>query len=179
MLFTNHLFPHKEIKNILVSVQSDNYFNDLKLKILSKLEKTPWNRYPDLKANNLMEKITQILNCSSNQIVLGKGSNEVIQSIITSIISTNDKVCVLNPTFPIYKMITNQNDGIIIESKLDEEFKINEKDLLEKALQSKITILCNPNSPTGSLISLDIIEKSFCSIFFLSACGRRVALARL
>tara|TARA_A100001011_G_scaffold71076_1_gene72801 strand:+ start:44074 stop:45138 length:1065 start_codon:yes stop_codon:yes gene_type:complete len=141
-----------------------DWSNDLKLKILSKLEKTPWNRYPDLKANNLMEKIAQILNCSSNQIVLGKGSNEVIQSIITSIISTNDKVCVLNPTFPIYKMITNQNDGIIIESKLDEEFKINEKDLLEKALQSKITILCNPNSPTGSLISLDIIEKILKSI---------------
>ena len=37
-----------------------DWSNDLKLKILSKLEKTPWKRYPDLKANKLMEKIAQI-----------------------------------------------------------------------------------------------------------------------
>ena len=133
--------------------------NDLKLKILRELEKTSWNRYPELKANNLIKKIAKILSCNSNQIVLGKGSNEVIQSIITSIISVNDKVCVLNPTFPIYKMITNQNDGVIIESKLNKDFKINEEDLLHKASKAKITILCNPNSPTGSLVSLDMIEK--------------------
>jgi len=141
-----------------------DWSNDIKLKILSELEKSSWNRYPNLRANSLIEKIAKILNCKSNQIVLGKGSNEVIQSIISATISTNDKVCVLNPTFPIYKMITNQNDGIIVESKLDEEFKINEKDLLDKASQSKITILCNPNSPTGNLISLDTIERIVKSI---------------
>ena len=141
-----------------------DWSNDLKLKILNELQKTSWNRYPDLKANYLIEKIAEILNCTPNQIVLGKGSNEVIQSIISATISNNDKVCILCPTFPIYKMITNQNDGIILESKLDEQFKINEKDLLDKALQSKITILCNPNSPSGTLIAHDTIEKILSSI---------------
>lgn len=132
---------------------------ELKRKIVERLLSVSWNRYPGLVPEKLKDKLSEIVRVAPNQIVVGKGSNEVLQALATVILRPGDTVCTLAPTFAVYRLLSEQRSAKIVESFLDERFRVDTKDLLEKSRQSRMTILCNPNSPTGTLLPLGLIEE--------------------
>ncbi|NOZ04509.1 MAG: histidinol-phosphate transaminase [FCB group bacterium] len=132
---------------------------DFKQKVLKRLLETPWNRYPDLIPNRLKKKLSELIDVSPQQIVVGKGSNEVLQALATVILRPGDEVCILAPTFAVYRMLGEQRSAVITESVLDKEFRVDEEDLLRKSQRAKLTIIPNPNTPTGTLLPLELIDK--------------------
>ena len=118
-----------------------------------------WNRYPDLIPKELKKKIGELNNIDKKGVVIGKGSNEILQALFTACIRSSEPVVTLSPTFAVYKMLAEQKGAQFLESKLDFNFEINLSDLLSKSQHAKLTIICNPNSPTGTLLSINIIEK--------------------
>ncbi len=132
---------------------------DFKQEVLKRLLETPWNRYPELIPERLKRKLGASIGFSPEQIVVGKGSNEVLQALATVILRPGDEVCILAPTFAVYRMLGEQRSAVITESVLDKEFCVDEEDLLRKSQRARLTIIPNPNTPTGTLLALELIDK--------------------
>ena len=130
----------------------------LKAEISDKIQNTDWNHYPDLISTKLKKKIAKLNGLKDDQIIVGKGSNEIFQAIFTATLSKGEEVCLLSPTFAVYQILAEHLEAKVINSTLNKSFEIDENDLLEKSKDAKLTILCNPNSPTGNLIKRDLIE---------------------
>ena len=132
---------------------------DIKESISKSILASDWNRYPNLIPMELKKKIGEINHIDKNGVVIGKGSNEILQAVFTASIRSKDTVVSLSPTFAVYKILVKQKGAIFIESKLDSNFEVDPSDLISKSRNAKLTIICNPNSPTGSLLPLSVIEK--------------------
>ena len=80
---------------------------EIRKKLLSSFNDYQWNRYPEINGENLRKKLAKKLQLSKSQIVIGKGSNEVIQAITTATLTHGDIVCHLSPTFTIYSLLSH------------------------------------------------------------------------
>ncbi len=131
----------------------------LKEEVLARLGQAAWNRYPQLIPQVLKEKLAAGLSLSPEQLVLGKGSNEVLQAVLRVALPPGDTLCTLSPTFAIYRLLGEQQMARLVEVPLTADFQVNEKNLLAQSKTARITILCNPNSPTGSLLPIELIDR--------------------
>jgi histidinol-phosphate aminotransferase len=132
---------------------------ELKSDVTRRLVEAAWNRYPPLVPQKLKRNVADSLSVSSDQIVMGKGSNEVLQALFRVTLRPSDVVCTLSPTFAVYQLLAEQHQARLSASPLDTDFQVNTADLRARSGDARLTILCNPNSPTGTLISLEVIER--------------------
>ena len=123
------------------------------------------NRYPDSTQQKLREKLSEIYDLSYSQIVVGNGSDELIDLIIKIFCEPNkDAVVTLNPSFAMYDFYAQVNGNTSIKLNLDEHFQLTREEFLNKtqASKAKVLFLCSPNNPTGnSLQDIEFFVKSF------------------
>jgi histidinol-phosphate aminotransferase len=120
-----------------------------------------FNRYPDSDANHLREKLASNLGLHKNQLLVGTGSDELLQIIINTFVSKNDTVLCPYPSFGMYAVFTRIAGGVPIDVPLDENFAYNLDRFFHcvKKYAPKIVFLCSPNNPTGNLVNKeDILE---------------------
>ncbi len=130
-----------------------------KASVLRQLGELDWNRYPDRAPLQLKERLAQTVDLAPEQVVLGKGSNEVLQALATVLLRPGDRLCTLDPTFAVYSRLAQLQGATVETVPLDDDFQVTPADLLAAAGKARLTILCNPNSPTGSLLDLELIDR--------------------
>lgn len=117
------------------------------------------NRYPDPQQWQLKERLSEIKNISTKQMILGNGSDEIIDLLMRAFCQPcEDKVIFCKPSYGMYKVAAQINDLRILELELDANFQPDVKTILENN-DSKLLFLCSPNNPTGNLIDRDILIK--------------------
>ena len=117
------------------------------------------NRYPDPSARVLKEHLRESMEVpDESEILLGNGSDELIQMIMMAMCGKDadlkDHVVLsVEPGFVMYKMIATFLDMPYIGVPLEEDFSINEKELLAsiKENQPAVIFLAYPNNPTSNL----------------------------
>jgi histidinol-phosphate aminotransferase len=111
------------------------------------------HRYPDGSGFYLKSKLSKKYSIPPDQIILGNGSNELIELVIRAFLSTEEHVIQAFPTFLVYEKIVKGAGGQMISVPLL-NFKIN-LDEISKAITSKtkMVFINNPNNPTGSVLS--------------------------
>ena len=110
------------------------------------------NRYPDPQQKELKAIIADKNNVSKDNILLGNGSDEVLDLIFRAFCEPNqDNIITLPPTYGMYGVLANINAVENREVLLNEEFQPN-VDAILKAVDNntKIIFLCSPNNPTGN-----------------------------
>ena len=119
-----------------------------------------YNRYPDPLQTALKMTISRIKRISSENLFLGNGSDEVLDLIFRLTMTPNlDTIAYLNPSYGMYSVLAKINGLGIREINLNEDFRISVEVLLEQAEGAKLLVICNPNNPTGNVISKqDLIE---------------------
>ncbi len=122
---------------------------------------TGLNRYPDPQQNLVKEELSKIKGISKNQILLGNGSDEVLDLIFRVFCEPKqDAVIALPPTYGMYKVLANTNDVRLKEIPLTEDFQPNVNEILDfYNLQAKILFICSPNNPTANSFDADLVEK--------------------
>jgi histidinol-phosphate aminotransferase len=113
------------------------------------------NRYPDPQQNNVKNLLSEIKGISPENIMLGNGSDEVLDLIFRAFCEPNkDNIITLPPTYGMYSVLANVN---AVENKtvlLNDQFQPNIQEILNVAnRKSKILFLCSPNNPTGNSFS--------------------------
>ena len=119
------------------------------------------NRYPDPQQNSVKELLSEIKGVSTKNILLGNGSDEVLDLIFRAFCEPNqDNIITLPPTYGMYSVLANIN---AIENKkviLTEDFQPKVNQILEAAdNNSKILFLCSPNNPSGNSFSVEKVEE--------------------
>ncbi|WP_298367369.1 histidinol-phosphate transaminase [uncultured Lutibacter sp.] len=118
------------------------------------------NRYPDPQQTTVKKELAKIKKVKENQILLGNGSDEVLDLIFRAFCEPKqDNIITLPPTYGMYKVLANINNIEEREVLLTKGFEPSIKLILERAdKNSKILFLCSPNNPTGNSFSKESIE---------------------
>jgi histidinol-phosphate aminotransferase len=119
------------------------------------------NRYPDPQQNNVKALLSKIKGIGKEKILLGNGSDEVLDLIFRAFCEPNrDNIITLPPTYGMYAVLANIN---AIENRtvlLTEEFQPKVAQILNAVDQnSKILFLCSPNNPSGNSFTEEIVEE--------------------
>ena len=119
------------------------------------------NRYPDPQQNNVKALLSEIKGIGKEKILLGNGSDEVLDLIFRAFCEPNrDNIITLPPTYGMYAVLANIN---AIENRtvlLTEEFQPKVAQILNEIDQnSKILFLCSPNNPSGNSFTEEIVEE--------------------
>jgi len=132
---------------------------EMKKKIFKKLGKINWNRYPSATADSLIERISNYTGFPSSGILVGNGSNELIQALIYSVCDSEDRILVVQPSFSIYKIVASVMNIDLVEVPLRDDFGFAVDAIIENGKESKLMILASPNNPTGTALKIREIEQ--------------------
>lgn len=113
------------------------------------------NRYPDPQQKPVKEILSVLKGIPQNQMVLGNGSDEVLDLIFRAFCEPNvDNVITLPPTYGMYGVLANLNAIENREVVLNEDFEPDMQAIMNQIDgNTKIIFLCSPNNPTGNSFS--------------------------
>jgi len=119
------------------------------------------NRYPDPQQRTLKSLLSKIKGVPQQNILLGNGSDEVLDLIYRTFCEPNqDNIITLPPTYGMYSVLANINAIEIKSVQLDADFQPKVEDILDVAnSNSKLLFLCSPNNPTGNSFEVKSIER--------------------
>ncbi|HVO67320.1 MAG TPA: histidinol-phosphate transaminase [Syntrophales bacterium] len=138
----------------------------LKKKLLEEMRKVSLNRYPEPGAPVLRKRFAQHYGVDTNMIMIGNGSDELIQTLCSALIDSSSTVMVPLPTFVMYRIIAINTGHMVIEVPLDETYDLDLDATLKQITKKSpvLIFLSYPNNPTGNCFSIKkittIIEKS-------------------
>ena len=121
---------------------------------------TGLNRYPDPQQNLVKEALSKLKGISEEQILLGNGSDEVLDLIFRVFCEPRvDNVIVLPPTYGMYEVLANTNAIKLVKIPLVENFQPNVKEIVKgQDAKTKLLFLCSPNNPTANSFDANKIE---------------------
>ena len=134
---------------------------------LQQLAQAPLNRYPDPHAVVLRDKLRTYMKIPAGQgIILGNGSDELIQILAMSVAQPGRTILAPEPGFVMYKMIATFVGMNYLGVPLREDFSLDLPAMLAaiKLHQPALIFLAYPNNPTTNLFNeaqmLEIIQAS-------------------
>src|SRR5262245_20865025 len=119
---------------------------------------TTLNRYPDGSGFYLRQALAKKHGVASDQIILGNGSNELIELIVRTFLKSGDEAVVPHPSFVVYPMIVQAAGGIRVMVML-KDYRLD-LEAMARAITplTKIVFIANPNNPTGTIVTADEVE---------------------
>lgn len=117
------------------------------------------NRYPDSRGFYLRGKLARSLNIEPENVVLGNGSDELIDSIIKTFVEDDENIITSNITFLEYEIISQINAKQICTVRL-KDFKYDLAAIRKKVnRKTKLIFIANPNNPTGTYVNKSELEE--------------------
>ncbi len=118
------------------------------------------NRYPDPHQNRLKTQIAKQKGIKKEQILLGNGSDEVLDLIFRVFCEPNeDNIITLPPTYGMYKVLAGVNAIENREVWLTADFQPDVNAILEQIdSNTKLLFICSPNNPTGNAMHGEVVE---------------------
>lgn len=115
------------------------------------------NLYPDDNYTQLKEAIVNYIGCKIENISVGNGSSELLDLCVKTFVDTNELILSLDPTFSMYSIYAKIVNSRYIGAGEGNDFIINVNDVIKSIKENnpKLTIICNPNNPTGTTIKRD------------------------
>ncbi len=109
------------------------------------------NRYPDGSGFYLSEALARKLGVDISQIILGNGSNELIELVVRTFVQPGDEIVSADPSFVVYKMITQAAGGtnVIVPCR---DMRHDLDAMADRiTAKTRIVFIANPNNPTGTM----------------------------
>lgn len=134
----------------------DEYVSDGSEMIFLDANENPFetgvNRYPDPYQRSLKAVLSQQKGVSEKNILLGNGSDEVLDLIFRAFCEPNqDNIITLPPTYGMYKVLSGINAVENREVLLTSDFEPDVPEILKTVDEnSKLIFICSPNNPTGN-----------------------------
>ena len=116
-------------------------------------------RYPSLYGSPLREAVLRYLelhDAPALGVVTGCGSDDVIDSTMRAFGSPGDRVAFSAPSFSMIPTFARLNSLEPVSIPLTDTFDVDAERLVD--LDAKITYLCTPNNPTGTVLSRGAVE---------------------
>jgi histidinol-phosphate aminotransferase len=117
------------------------------------------NRYPDGSGFYLRQALAKKHGVSPEQIVLGNGSNELIELLVHAFMRPGDEAVVPHPSFVVYPMCVQAAGGIRVVVML-KDYRLD-LEAMARAITplTKLVFIANPNNPTATIVTADEVEQ--------------------
>jgi histidinol-phosphate aminotransferase len=134
---------------------------ELKREVLQEVGDQQWQRYPGFAPPELLELLAEHYRWVADGVLVGNGSNELIQSTLSVTLSSGDAVVAPSPTFSLYRLLTAVHGGRYVPVPLGEGFVFDVDRVIDKAQRegARVIVLNSPNNPTGSALPPGAVER--------------------
>jgi histidinol-phosphate aminotransferase len=134
---------------------------ELKREILGAAEAAPWNRYPEFAPRELLAALAGHYGWVADGVLVGNGSNELIQATLATTLEAGDVVVSPAPTFSLYRLLTGVLGGRYRPVPLGPDFAYDVDAVIEEAVRerARVVVLNSPNNPTGSALPEGAVER--------------------
>ena len=123
------------------------------------------NRYPDREFIKLREAFATYLGhgLTAEQIWAANGSNEILQQIVQAFGGRGRLALGFGPTYSMYSIIASGFETAYLDAPRLDRYELTPEHIRQQILEHKpnIVLLCSPNNPTGTPLSLDCVEAAY------------------
>lgn len=134
---------------------------ELKREILARAGGVPWNRYPPYVPLRLVAALASRHGWVADGVLVGNGSNELIQATLAVSVAEGDVVVAPQPTFSLYRLLTGVAAGRYVSVPLGTDYRYDVDAMVVAARRerAKVVVLNSPNNPTGSSLPEGAVER--------------------
>jgi histidinol-phosphate aminotransferase len=111
--------------------------------------------YPDPEARALRARASEVYGVPADHILAGNGSDELIALLLRATVDPGDRVAFPVPTYSLYETLVAVQGGEAVCVPFPEDFMLPPG---VAAARARVTLLCNPNSPSGTLVPFRRVE---------------------
>jgi histidinol-phosphate aminotransferase len=129
---------------------------------LEGLRRVELNRYPDASGTALKARLRASMPVPAGvELLLGNGSDEIIQILIASVAAPGAVVLSVEPSFVMYRTIARFLGVDYVGVPLDTEFRIDPEAMLDAIRRRRpaLVFLAHPNNPTGNQFDPDVMAR--------------------
>jgi histidinol-phosphate aminotransferase len=116
------------------------------------------HRYPDGSSYYLRKRLAEKLKVAFDEIVVGNGSNEIIELLVRTFLGKGDEVIMPEPSFLMYEIMIQAGGGRPVKVPLKERTLDLERMAERISSTTCMIFVNNPNNPTGTIVSKDDFE---------------------
>lgn len=116
------------------------------------------HRYPDEPGYQLLHRLADVLGVLPEQIVIGNGSDELLDLLSLALLQPGDEVLIPEPSFLMYTIVAQSAGAVPVSVPLNGMTIDLEAMRAQVGPRTRLIFICNPNNPTGTLISQPAFE---------------------
>ena len=144
-----------EASDILKLNSNENFFiplSFLRKCLMEVVEELDPRIYPRDELIELRQAIARLFNLKDENLVVGAGSDQLIELIVNAFLTDGDNVMSIDPTFVIYRRAVRTRGCRFITVPLKRDFSIDTDSIIHLAnkAKAKLLFLCSPNNPTAN-----------------------------
>jgi histidinol-phosphate aminotransferase len=113
--------------------------------------------YPSENSDALRQRLAAEYRVSPAEIIVGNGSDELLDIVCKTFINPGDVFSQPAPTFSMYKFYAKVNLASVSEKVLNDDFSLPTEDILSE--RAKLVAICQPNNPTANLFDKTDVAK--------------------
>ncbi|MCX7856125.1 MAG: histidinol-phosphate transaminase [Anaerolineae bacterium] len=114
--------------------------------------------YPDGDSYELRHALARHLGIRPDQVTVGNGADGVIVQTCLSYLDDGDEVVVGQPSFPLYEIYTHVMRAHLVPVPL-RDYRLDLEGMAAAITdRTKIVFVCNPNNPTGTIVTADEVS---------------------
>jgi histidinol-phosphate aminotransferase len=145
---------------------------ELKRDVLEVVARQPWQRYPDFLPTDLHAELAQHYGWVSNGVLVGNGSNELINATLAVTLGSGDVVVAPAPTFSLYRLLSAVQSATYVPVPLGDGFAYDVDALIAAARRenARVVVVNSPNNPTGSALPENAVVRLLAETKALIVC---------
>ncbi|MFH7026456.1 MAG: histidinol-phosphate transaminase [Heteroscytonema crispum UTEX LB 1556] len=114
-------------------------------------------RYPNPFGEEFRQAASKALGVPSNWIIVGNGSDELLNVVMRACVEPGRKVVYPTPTYVLYYTLTQMQSAEIVEISYREDYRLPLEELI--AANGAVTFIATPNSPSGHAVPIEELRK--------------------
>ena len=113
--------------------------------------------YPPPRADEFVAAASRLYKVPPSMILAGNGSDELLAMLFRAALGRNDKVAYAIPTYSLYDTLATIQEAKVVAIPFARDFQLPTDALVRAG--ARLTIVCNPNSPSGTLVPIETLDK--------------------
>jgi histidinol-phosphate aminotransferase len=118
--------------------------------------------YPSESSEELRNRISSEFGIRPEEVIVGNGSDEILDIASKCFLNPGDVFCSPAPTFGMYKFYANLHLARTCEKVLRRDFSLVADPILDE--RPKMVSICQPNNPTANLFDISEVRKLLGSV---------------
>jgi histidinol-phosphate aminotransferase len=130
---------------------------DLKNSLATSVARADWSKYPITDGAHLAASLAKSFSLEPSQVLVGNGSNELLQLLLWACLEPGDKVVLASPSFSLYSLQATALGASVahVPLRVGNEFRFPLEEIVREAQDAKLVLLGSPNNPTGTTLAFE------------------------